>query len=452
MLACTVLLLLGLLAGGCAPAATPTPERIVETVEVPVVETVIVEPTLPPEVEVTVWFTPRGTVQEYTLTMIKLFEARNPGITINYEPMPDMLEKLRAAVAVGELPDFVYIDENVALEFVDMLKPIPDWVMDEQEIRSRFGDFVADFYKWDGNHYILPYGVMTGGTLFYNKDILEQYGYTAEDIPNTWAEFIEMAKEMTIWEGGEIVQPGFAIRGQEQFLWDSVLFQNHGYRFLNCKTCSVDSDEAKEAAKLIMDIYDVHKLDGLTGLSAMEAFGTGKAPFGYVWSWYIGFLARTYPLVNYGTITLPTATGEPPYGRISDNLGFAITSTDPNRETAAWKFYDFLMSDEFIDGWSPLRGSAPVSAAVFEGDRYKTDPWAGVIEALEPGNWRTEGPWPEETGDLLSEMWASILAGEEIDTTMDDTAARATAVLEAGDYCRLLIGKKGFEEVFGQPW
>ncbi|MFH1928113.1 MAG: extracellular solute-binding protein [Chloroflexota bacterium] len=445
-----VLSMLALVLTSCAPKVVK--ETVV--VEKAVKETVVVEVTPVPAapVTITVWFTPRGTVQEYTLTMIKLFEARNPGITVAYEPMPDIMQKLRTGVAAGELPDFVYVDENVALEFLDILKPIPDWVMTGDKIRTRFGDFVADFYNWDGKYYILPYGVMTGGALFYNKEILEQYGYTPEDIPKTWDEFIEMAKEMTIWEGDELKQAGFAIRGQEQFIWDSVLFQEHGYRFLNCKTCSVDSSEAKEAAKFMMDIYNVHKLDSLTGLPAMEAFGTGKAPFGYFWSWYIGFMARTYPQIKYGTTTLPTFTGEPPYGRISYNLGFAITATDPAREEAAWKFYDFLMSNEFIDGWSPLRGSAPVSAEVHKGARYQTAPWAGVIKVLEPGNGRTEGPWPEETADMLNEMLASILAGEDIDTTMDDTARRATAILQAGDYCRLLIGKEGFEKIFGQPW
>ncbi len=41
--------LLALVVASCAPAATPTPERVVETVEVPVKETVVVEPTPVPE-------------------------------------------------------------------------------------------------------------------------------------------------------------------------------------------------------------------------------------------------------------------------------------------------------------------------------------------------------------------------------------------------------------------
>jgi len=453
-----LLLVLTLVATFLTACPAPTPQVIEKTVvvEKPVEKIVekVVTPTPAPPVEISVWFTPRGTVQEYTLTMIKLFEARNPGIKVKYEPVPNMLEKLRAAIAAGELPDFVYIDENVAISVLDILKPIPDWVMTEEEIRTRFGDFIADFYKsggFNGKYYILPYGVMAGGILFYNKDILEAAGYTPEDIPKTWPEFIEMAKKLTIWEDGELKQAGFAIRGQEQFIWDSVLFQKHGYRFLNSKTCSVDSPEAKEAARFVMDLYNVHKVDNLAGLPAMEMFGTGKAAFAYVWSWYIGFLARKYPLVNYGTTTLPTFTGEPPYGRLSYNLGYAVTATDPLKEEAAWKFYDFLMSDEFLEGWSPLRGSTPTSLELLKLDRYQSEQWAGVMKALEPGNSMTEGPWPEEVADILNEMWAAILEGADIDATMDDAAQRATAVLQAGDYW-LTIGKEGYEKIFGRPW
>jgi multiple sugar transport system substrate-binding protein len=387
--------------------------------------------------------------------MIKLFEARNPGIKIKYEPVPNMLEKVRAAIAAEELPDFIYIDENAALEILDYLKPMPEWVMTEDEIRTRFGDFIADFYKaggFEGKYYILPYGVMAGGILYYNKDKLEAAGYTKEDIPKTWPEFIEMAKELTVYdEAGNVVEPGFAILGQDMYLWDSVLFQKGGCRFVNSKTIGWNSPEGYEAAKFVMDLFNVHKVDSLVGAPAMEAFGTGKAAFAYVWSWYIGFLGRKYPLVKFGTATLPTFTGEPPYGRLSYNLGFAVTATDPAREEAAWKFLDFLMSDEFIKGWSPLRGSTPTSLELAKLDLYKTDEWAGVMKALEPGNSRTEGPWPEEVQAVIVAMWEAIREGAPIEETMDDAAVRATEILAGTDHW-LLIGKEGFEEIFGIEW
>jgi len=453
----TLLVVVVVLASFVSACAAPTPKVVEKEVVVTkeVVKEVVVTPTPPPPVEISVWFTPRGTVQEYTLTMIKLFEARNPGIKIKYEPVPNMLEKIRAAIAAEELPDFVYIDENVAIEMLDYLKPMPDWVMTKDEVRARFGDFIADFYsggKFGGKFYIMPYGVMAGGILYYNKDKLEAAGYTKEDIPKTWDKFIEMAKELTVYdEAGNVVEPGFAILGQDMYLWDSVLFQKGGCRFLNSKTAAWNTPEGYEAAKFVMDLFNVHKVDSLTGAPAMEAFGTGKAAFGYVWSWYIGFLGRKYPLVKYGTATLPTFTGKPPYGRLSYNLGFAITATDPAREEAAWKFYKFLMSDEFLDGWSPLRGSTPTSLKLMELDRYKTDEWEGVMKALEPGNSRTEGPWPEEVQAVITAMWEAIREGKDIESTMDEAAKRATEILQAGDFW-LTIGKEGFEEVFGIPW
>jgi hypothetical protein len=109
------------------------------------------------------------------------------------------------------------------------------------------------------------------------------------------------------------------------------------------------------------------------------------------------------------------------------------------------------MSDEFLDGWSPLRGSTPTSLKLMELNRYKTDEWKGVMKALEPGNSRTEGPWPEEVQAVIVAMWEAIREGAPIEETMDDTAKRATEILEAGDYW-LTIGKEGFEEVFGIEW
>ncbi|MFQ6001021.1 MAG: hypothetical protein ACE5LG_05070, partial [Anaerolineae bacterium] len=75
--------LLALVVASCAPAATPTPERIVETVEVPVKETVVVEVTTAPEITE---FQARCTYNAYRMGWVMDYSDANNIINEVFHP------------------------------------------------------------------------------------------------------------------------------------------------------------------------------------------------------------------------------------------------------------------------------------------------------------------------------------------------------------------------------
>jgi hypothetical protein len=185
----------------------------------------------------------------------------------------------------------------------------------------------------------------------------------------------------------------------------------------------------------------------------MHVFGQGRAPFAFCWSWGIGWLERNYPDLNFGTVNLPTFTGEPPYGRFGYNSGFGVTTTDPAKEQAVWEFYSFLMGEDYQAAFAPLRGTLPSLLALRDDPFYYTDRRRAIGDALCSGCSISEGPWPDEIHSIIyKDMWNAIIyGGSPVTQTMDSAAAECTQVMEAGDYW-LIWGKDGWtQEDFHPP-
>ncbi len=137
------LLLLGLVAGGCAPAATPTPERIVETVEVPVIETVEV----PVEVEKTVvefWTTDNEEerVDVYE-AVAERFMAEHPEIDVRIVPIEEagVSQRIATALAANRLPDIVRMGVERVAAFA------ADEILDEDAAEAVIASIGEDDFR-----------------------------------------------------------------------------------------------------------------------------------------------------------------------------------------------------------------------------------------------------------------------------------------------------------------
>lgn len=64
----------------------------------------------------------------------------------------------------------------------------------------------------DGKIYYAGFGIMSGA-IYYNTDMWAEAGLTDSDVPETWEDFREVAKELTIRDGDKLTQAGFNING-----------------------------------------------------------------------------------------------------------------------------------------------------------------------------------------------------------------------------------------------
>ena len=111
----------------------------------------------------------------------------------------DIVQRLNTGLSSGTMkgmPNIVLIEDQRAQSFLqsypDAFYPIDDYFSTDD-----FADYKIAPTSFDGKQYGLPFDTGVTG-LFYRTDLIEEAGYTHEDLVDiTWGEFTEIAKNVT---------------------------------------------------------------------------------------------------------------------------------------------------------------------------------------------------------------------------------------------------------------
>lgn len=404
------------------------------------------------------WFTDRRTINEMTEQVaIPEFHERTPEVRVEMQFVPEgeLQQKLLTASAAGNAPDLSAIDETFldTLTKQEVLRPIPEETLD---VAGEMGELTAYLYRIpqgadDGRYYGLPNGVFSS-SLYYNATLLDEMGYSPEDIPNTWDEFLLWAKEVTVWDGDTLTTAGMGLFANEWSLYEDLRYQTAGAldgNFFPTKDSARFADDAGVAAfQFIMDIYNTHRLDSIAeGLISRDRFGAGGAVTLFQWTWFNGFMETQYPDVEWGVLTPPSFNGEPLYGRRGPDVGFTLTTQDDNKLDAALTFYSYLMSPDYQARYCKLRGIQPSRKSMWETPEFGAESgpqWAAIAFKNRPENTVDPGFWPVELVDITARVIPAIRdEGEDITTVLrrEEEAANEYlqerpqwSILSAADY------------------
>lgn len=420
-----------------APAATPPPKE---------------------KVKLIAWFADRRTINLMTEEVMQTeFQPRNPDIEVEVQFVPEseIPPKMATAYSAGQAPDITALDESELPGFLNQafINAIPETVID---VRKEMGDRIADVYQIGGKYYALPNGNMPQ-ILFCNVDLLDQNGLTVDDIPSKWDDFIEWAKELTVWEGDEITQWGYTVVGAP-WAWDSIATQKGSFMFKNDKESNFDDPVIAEAWQFMLDLFDVHKLEFRNAPlgGPHERVAQGLAFTGAQFGFGAGWFPTQYPDTNWGTVPQPTFTGQPPYGRASDDLGFCNTT---QRETeaeieAVWTLWRYLVGPDYQRRYCPLRGVHPSLLVLSTEEQFtESNPeWYGIALTTKPEGFRADGVWPAEVTPLLhQDCWERIVnVGDPIEDVLADHKTKIEKILAELDL-PLLTGKEGWKAEWEQP-
>lgn len=140
----------------------------------------------------------------------RVYGETNPDANINVDVVSlskeDVYVKLQTALAGGGagLPDIVLLEDYVSGKYLNTFPGSFADLTDKFDY-SQFLSFKVDAVSQDGKTYALPFD--TGATaLYYRLDLIEQAGYTEEDMQNlTWDEFIEIGKDVTEKTGVQMI-------------------------------------------------------------------------------------------------------------------------------------------------------------------------------------------------------------------------------------------------------
>lgn len=128
----------------------------------------------------------------------EIYKKENPNVEVNVVTMAqdDIVAKLNTSLSSGSydgLPDVVLIEDY---KIQGYLTAYPNEFADLSSVASLddFANYKTGVNQIDGKMYGIPFdsGV---AALFYRSDLIEQAGYTKEDMNNlTWEKYIEIGK------------------------------------------------------------------------------------------------------------------------------------------------------------------------------------------------------------------------------------------------------------------
>jgi multiple sugar transport system substrate-binding protein len=412
----------GTVLGACAPAAPQVIKETVEvpieqTVEVPVKETVVVEVTqAPPPLEEVVmqYWMPDCDVEcwEPHEAWAARYSELHPNVTFEHRGAAwgDFWAKLPLELAAGTGPDMWWHHVFMTSLAVDgHIEPFSD----EDVAQLRQTHERIDVHMLNGRLYFFDEGVMSG-LLFYNKAMWEEAGLTDADVPKSWDDLVEVAKELTITNAdGEIERAGFVPEPTCAFF--ALKFQLGEFNFDETGTkVYVNTEGARTATQMVVDLIDKHKVFSRAMPRPFDAFKAGLAAMVYNFTWLATELPMAAPEIEYGCALIPTLDGKTPpaYDRGNTEATTVVSShTTPEKKQIAFDFIKWYTGDRDMMIERSKGGVAPVLKSIFDDPEIVSDPVvSALVKQTERCVWSGQAPAYEDT--VRSEIGDAVVLSD----------------------------------------
>lgn len=419
-----LLAVLALLLAACAPAATPTPERIVETVEVPVVQTVEVpvEEEFPTG-EITV-IAPIDTPGFFP-SQARKFEELHPGVKVNfiesgYEPIH---AKLTADLASGTYTYDVIFDQNKDLaQFA-----AAGWVQPIDLAAQGLDKGINALYLVDykDQYWGVPYTAWPQ-VFAYNEEILAKVGM---EPPKTWDDvkaILTALKDQGIMEYPWVLPLKEGLYGPrviEQFCmgFGSGIADDEGNPL-------IDSPECKKGLEYLVSLYQEGLLDPASlvtdDFERDSAFAQGRYVFSHASTWGFTQAVKNPEMsIVMGKVHLvPTPQQEGKGGTWVGGLVMMLPTTAKNVPLAL-EFMKYMVG--YAGGADNLLQTGNLTTV----DAVATDPQAlAQVEGIETMMLDVKNGFPEPKFPWLADWytWVSPLVSPLVkgELSVDDFIAQ----------------------------
>ncbi len=283
--------------------------------------------------------------------------------------LDQQLPKILTSVVGNSPPDILSFYPQVTGQFVnlDAIVPLEDW-LDKLPLKSELYPHVLDEVKLNGHTWSVPMSTSPIG-IFYRPKLFKEAGIT--ELPKTWKELREVAKKLTIDRDadGKPEQYGMLIpfgKGEWTvftlfpFLLSAngEIVQNNRPNLMNpgaIRAVQFWQDLLKDgSATLSMPERGYEEGDFISGRVAMQITG----PWTYIMK----------SNVDYGVFPVPVDVR--PATVVGTGTLFVMKTT-PERQKAALKFLEYVLSKKFQTEWSIGTGFLPVNMKSAKSQAYQ---------------------------------------------------------------------------------
>ncbi|KAF1297339.1 ABC transporter substrate-binding protein [Enterococcus sp. JM4C] len=365
--------------------------------------------------------------------IVEEFNKEYPNIEIELVQIPDSdySQKINQMLVGGTAPDVILSFETDLPKFAETgsVISLDDYLKDTDKIDV--DDFIPAVNKLSeqtGGNYGLPWAYASE-ILFYNKDMFDAAGVDYPTKDWTWDDFEKAAEKLTIKDGNKTTQWGadaLTFRG----LWWSLAGQG-GDDVVKDGKLSLSSG-LKDALTYQDKLTNSLKVspEPSAGDSVADLFASGQAAMARTGSWMTG----QYKDVdfNWDIETLPK--GERAYNSL--HTGFYTINSKSEHKDEAWKFVEFMMSEQgqtLNSKWgnnpSALKTIAEQGAYKNSGENGPTN-WEAIERAGQEGEFGYVLVNASTTTNLVNQFDAYLLGTTPLDEIFDKYIPNANKEIE----------------------
>jgi multiple sugar transport system substrate-binding protein len=279
------------------------------------------------------------------------------------------MPKILAAVVGNSAPDMLWYAPMITGQLVelDAVRSLDDF-LSQSPLAAEVDPALSNSMQYEGKTWSVPFGTNNIG-IYYRPSLFKAAGIKA--LPKTWDEFRQVAKQLTRDTNGDgrpdqhgMVLPlgkgEWSVFTWLPFMWSGGGDLGEGVNILN------------QGAISALDLWRSLIKDGSAILSQpergyeLDEFIAGKVAMQLSGPWTLAQLQQAK--IDFGVLPIPvgkqqaTSTG-------GENL--FLFKSKPEREQAAFKFAEFVMSESFQTEWAIGTGYLPTNLKSRESAAYK---------------------------------------------------------------------------------
>lgn len=312
--------------------------------------------------------------------LLPAFEAANPGIRVEVQPLPWTAahQKLLTAYAGNSLPDIsqignTWVAELSAIGALSATPAFADDLLDDQF------PAVLETNRIGGRAMATPWYVDTR-LIFYRTDLLARAGFEA--MPATWAEWKRAMHEVRRVAGQGNYAVLLPLNEFEQLLTfglqgDQSLLRDQDTRG------NFSSPSFQAALAFYKSLFD----EGLAPVASSTQisnvwteFARGYFSFYFSGPWTIGDMKSRLPEAiqpHWTTAGVPGPTG--PGASAPGGSSLAVFRSSPHQE-AAWKLVRYLSDPAVQAQFNMMTGSLPARPSAWDAPQVANDPYIAAFK------------------------------------------------------------------------
>ncbi len=314
--------------------------------------------------------------------VLPMFAEAHPDIEVvmraTYESYEDGTNTILRESVAGTLPDVTMQGLNRQAILVErgIAKSLEPFIAAEADFaKDGYHQAMLDLGTFDGEVHGLPFSISLP-VGYYNMEVMERGGYTAETLPTTWDEVIEACGRLREAGVDNPVFWGWNITGNwflQAMMWSQGAATVDGTDF------QLDTPEGLRALETMDAIFDGCEMQNFEWKDALSAFSAGDIGMMYWSTSAVGAVERSMEGFTLVTSEFPGLDASGPMGLpAGGNSAMLVSqSEDPAVLDAAWKWLKFITSGEGAAEVARTTGYMPPNQAANEiilADFYEQNP------------------------------------------------------------------------------